>query len=604
MVRTKRGWRVKVTSSLLLCLGLCLLCITATSALEDAFEVQETTIAELHEALFTGSTTCRAIVSSFLARIEEFNPRINAIISLNPHALDVADQLDERVATSFPQNVNVTALGALFCVPVLLKDNFDAVGMSTTAGGRALAGNTPAEDAPTVKALIDAGAVILGKTNLHEMALEGLTVSSLGGQTLNPYDLTRTPGGSSGGSGAAVAANFAVLATGTDTMNSLRNPASANSLFSFRPTRGLISRAGVVPVSFTQDTVGAMARNPQDLAVALTVMASVGVDPRDNVTMLAPPEARHRDYTADLQAGGSLKGLRLGVLNGFFNHTPSAEATPVNEVMAGVMAKLTAAGVEIVNITDPLYDSLAIAKLDVQAFEFREMLDAYLSSTASSTTPSNTPPSNTSTTHTTSNTHSRTRPPTTFHDLYFSSTHDFLVIPSQHHLIHRASNLSTSDPTYLSTLQRIQDLTRALDATFTSRSPNNTHFPLDALIYPQQKTLVVPVNSPSQSNRNGILAALTGYPVVCIPAGFSPPPYSVDAPVGVPIGMEILGRPWSEGRLLEIARLVGEVVMPVRVVPPFVNGSVEGRGYDGVPVVVPGGIMGGGWEGVYPMGML
>lgn len=161
--------------------------------------------------------------------------------------------------------------------------------MNTTGGSRALVNNKPLADAPTVKALKDAGAIILGKTNLHEMALEGISVSSLGGQTINPYDLTRTPGGSSGGSGAAIGSSFAILATGTDTVNSLRSPASANSLFSFRPTRGLISRAGVIAISYTQDTLGAMARTLKDLTVALTVMSSVGYDAADNDTAAIPP---------------------------------------------------------------------------------------------------------------------------------------------------------------------------------------------------------------------------------------------------------------------------------------------------------------------------
>jgi Asp-tRNA(Asn)/Glu-tRNA(Gln) amidotransferase A subunit family amidase len=524
----------------------------------EAFDIREATIDSVHDALFSRSTTCREIVSAFIARIEEFNPSINAVISLSPTALVVADHLDERIAAG-----NVT--GALLCVPVLLKDNYDIVGMTTTGGCRGLAGNKPSADAPTVRALIDAGAVILGKTNLHEMAFEGLTVSSFGGQTVNPYDLTRTPGGSSGGSGAAVAANLAILATGTDTVNSLRSPASANSLFSFRPTRGLISRAGVVPVSWTQDSVGAMARNPRDLAVALTVMASVGLDPRDNVTALAPPEARHKDYSLSLD-GGSLKGLRFGLLDGFFNHTASAETTPVNDIMASMVFKLTAAGAEVVNITDPIYDTLAIAKLDVQVFEFRELLDSYLATATAAGAPR----------------------PTSFSDLY--SNDKFLVIPAQHQFLRKASTSSTNDAAYLETLNRIQDLTRALEATFAA---NN----LDALIYPEQKNLVVKIGSPSQSGRNGILAALTGHPVVCVPAGFSPP--SSEAPVGVPVGMEILGRPWSEDLLLNIAGHVNELV-PVRRMPPFANGTAERRWYKNMPSVTPDV---DGTHAAYPLGV-
>jgi Asp-tRNA(Asn)/Glu-tRNA(Gln) amidotransferase A subunit family amidase len=530
------------------------------------FDVREATIESVHSALFTRSTTCREIVSSFIARIEEYNPTINAIISLNPSALSIADHLDDRIAAG-----NTT--GDLFCIPVLLKDSYDAVGMNATAGCQGLAHNKPSADAPAVKALVDAGAVILGKTNLHELALEGLTASSLGGQTVNPYDLSRTPGGSSGGSGAAVAANLAILATGTDTVNSLRSPASANSLFSFRPTRGLISRAGVVPVSFTQDTVGAMARSPRVLAVALTVMARAASDPRDNATDLAPPKVRGKDYTTSLYGGG-LKGLRLGLLNGFFNHTPSDETTPVNDIMASMVSRLTAAGAEVINVTESIYDTLAIAKLDVQVFEFREILDSYLAAAAAAAAAATATGNHTPATHTPAGPGPRSHNAASFSELLLSG---ILVIQSQHQFIKKASHASTTDAAYLETLLHIQDLTRALESTFTT---NN----LDFLLYPEQKNLVVKLGSPSQSGRNGILAALTGHPVVCMPAGFSPP--SADAPLGVPVGMEILGRPWSEDRLLNIARHVSELV-PVRRMPPFADGVVQPKCYGSVPSVTP-----------------
>ncbi|KAL2269447.1 hypothetical protein VTJ83DRAFT_1631 [Remersonia thermophila] len=545
----------------------------AASALgfDFAFDVREATIESLHDALFTRSVTCRAIVSSFLARIEDINPLINAVTSLNPDALSAADALDDRIAAG-------NATGPLFCVPFLVKDNFDVAGLSTTGGSRALAHHVPASHAPTVQALIDAGAVLLGKTNLHELALEGLTVSSLGGQTLNPYDVTRTPGGSSGGSGAAVAANLAVFATGTDTMNSLRSPASANALVSFRPTRGLISRAGVMPVSFTQDAVGAMARTTQDVAVVLAVMAAgAGLDPRDNATSACPPDARKRDYRPPPRGGG-LEGLRWGVLRGFFNATASPETTPVNEVMARVESKLVAAGVELVDITDPAYDPLAIAKLDVQRFELREMLDAYLAAA----TPAATPPQPR---------RSPRRPrPTSFRSLYESGR--FLVIPAQYELVRRASRSSTADPAYREALSGIQNLTRALESTFARHR-------LDALVYPEQRNLVVRLGAPSQAGRNGILAALTGHPVVCVPAGYSPP--SADAPAGVPIGMEILGRPWSEDRLLAMAQRVARDVAPARRMPPFANRAVEPRGYAAVPDLKPDA---GNVPAAYPLGVL
>ncbi|KAL1876257.1 hypothetical protein Daus18300_002885 [Diaporthe australafricana] len=532
---------LRVLLFLLLCL-----CPAGSAALSDGLDVREATIDGIHNSLFTGLTTCREVVSAYLARIEALNPTINALTALNPEALSMADSIDLQISQG-----NTT--GPLLCIPILVKDNYDAVPMATTGSCLALADNRPNEDAPTVKALKEAGAIVLGKTNLHELALEGLSVSSLGGQTLNPYDQTRTPGGSSGGSGAAVAANLAVFATGTDTVNSLRSPAASNSLFSFRPTRGLISRAGVVPISYTQDAVGAMARTVRDLAVAMTVMAGAGLDSRDNATASIPPEVVGRDYVAALREGPRLKGLRLGLIQGFSNFTSSDETTPVNEAMALMVAKLQTAGVDVVNINEAIYNATAISSaLDVQAYEYRELLNEYLAGPALTGDK-----------------------PATFEDLYDSGK--FLVIPSQYSFINKSRVSSTSTISYFTAQRGIQNLTNALQRTFSTNK-------LDALIYPEQKNLVVKLGSPSQSGRNGILAALTGSPVVVVPAGFSAP--SEDAPIGVPIGMEILGLPWSEGRLLSIAQQIGELA-PVRRMPSFANGTVEVSEYESVPTVTP-----------------
>ncbi|KAI1847650.1 hypothetical protein JX266_006502 [Neoarthrinium moseri] len=525
----------------------------------DSFDVREATIDGVHNALFTGLTTCRTVVSSFITRIETFNPTINAVISLNPEALEIADGLDQALAAG-----NVT--GKLFCIPILLKDNYDAVGMNTTGANLDLAGNRPTRDAPTVKAFKDEGAIILGKVNLHELALEGLSVSSLGGQTINPYDHSRTPGGSSGGTGAAIATSFAVFGTGTDTVNSLRSPASANSLVSVRPTRGLITRAGVIPISYTQDAVGPIARNVKDLAVALTVMGSIGFDSADNVTALAPPDVIGRDYSSGLY-GGSLRGLRLGVLDGFYNHTGSAETTPVNEAMVEMVDFLTAQGADIVNVTEPIYNATAIlAKLDVQTSEYRQQLDSYLDGAGPDGTR-----------------------PASFNELYTSGK--FLVIPSQYNYVNTAFTSSTSNASYATAQLGIQNLTTALRATFSDNQ-------LDAVIYPEQKNLVVKVGSPSQSGRNGILAALTGTPVVTVPVGFSPP--TDEAPVGVPIGMEILGLPFTESKLLNIAAHITQQY-PVRKMPPFANHSVEVNEYSGVPVITANT---GNIPAQYPIGVL
>ncbi|KAH8627063.1 hypothetical protein IG631_19081 [Alternaria alternata] len=528
------------------------LCSHAAAGQNMPFDAREATIDSVHHALYSGLSTCREVVSSFLANIDANNNRTNAIITLNPNALAIADDMDEQLSAG-------NATGPLFCVPILLKDNYDTADMPTTGGNLALAHSQPLEDAPSVTAFKNAGAIILGKANLHELALEGISVSSLGGQTINPYDSTRTPGGSSGGTGAAVASSFCVFGTGTDTVNSLRSPASANSLCSIRPTRGLITRTGIIPISTTHDVIGPIARTVRDVATALTVMATTGYDAADNDTALVPGPIRNTDYTSSLHST-ELKGLRIGVLDGFFNRTDSPEVTPVNNAMDAVMSRLEAAGVTLVPITESIYNATAIqSAYDVQRFEYRELMDAYLARSSLGG-----------------------QHPATLADLYSrrmanGTQGEFLVLPSQYEYVNTALASSTGNATYNDRQAGIRNLTLALLNTFTSNG-------LDAIIYPEQKNLVVKIGSPSQSGRNGILAALTGTPVVTVPAGFSDP--SDEAPVGVPIGMEILGQPWEEAKLLGIGYQV-EQLLKARKSPVWAREVVEGKRYEEVPVIEP-----------------
>jgi Asp-tRNA(Asn)/Glu-tRNA(Gln) amidotransferase A subunit family amidase len=528
------------------------LCNRTVAAHTMPFDSREATIDSVHHALHSGLSTCREVVSSFITRIEAYNNRTNAIITLNPNALSTADSLDEQLSAG-----NVT--GSLFCIPILLKDNYDTANMPTTGGNLALAESQPTQDAPSVAAFRKAGAIILGKSNLHEMALEGISVSSLGGQTINPYDPTRTPGGSSGGTGAAVASSFCVFGTGTDTVNSLRSPASANSLCSIRPTQGLITRTGIIPISTTHDVIGPIARTIKDVAVALTVMASIGYDAADNATALVPSVSRNVDYTASLSST-SLKGLRVGVLNGFFNRVNSSEVTPVNNAMDALMSRLATEGVVLVPINDPIYNATTIQSLyDVQRYEYRELMDAYLQRPSLS------------------GSHPRTLTELYSHRATNGSKGEFLVLPSQYEYVNTALMSSTSNATYLARQNGIKNLTVALLNTFASHS-------LDAIIYPEQKNLVVKLGSASQSGRNGILAALTGTPVVTVPAGFSKP--SQDAPIGVPIGMEILGRPFDDEKLLGIGYQI-ERLTKVRKAPSWAREMPEVKEYKDVPVVKP-----------------
>lgn len=516
------------------------------SANVSAFDPREATIASTHHDLFTGLTTCREVVESFLSRIEALNNHTNAIQALNPHALDDADDCDKLLKS------NNGTYGPLFGIPVLLKDNFDTSFMPTTGSNADMAHSQPTVDAPSVATLKKAGAIILGKTVLHELALEGISVSSLGGQVVNPYDSSRTPGGSSGGTSAAIAASFAVWGTGTDTVNSLRSPASANSLWSLRPTRGLISRAGVIPISYIQDTIGPIARCVEDVATVLTVMASEGYDVKDNATALIPAGTKDIDYGASLTQG-SLKGLRFGVLEGFYNRTASSETTPVNDAMDKHIAKLRSAGATIVSINETIYDANAIiSALDVQRFEYREALTEYLQQPSLSG-----------------------MHPNSTEELYAGD--NFLVLPSGYEYVTTSLKSSTANETYAIRQQGIKNLTLALQKTYASND-------LDAIIYPEQKNLVVKLGSPSQSGRNGILAALTGSPVVTVPIGFSEG--TGTAPDGVPIGMEILGRHWTEEKLLQIAYQMQQMSR-VRKTPSWAKREVTVRDYKSVPSVKP-----------------
>ena len=298
--------------------------------------------------------------------------------------------------------------------------------------------------------------------------------------------------------------------------------------------------------------MGPIARNVDDLAIALTVMAGVGYDQNDNVTASIPSSLTGQDYSAALY-GGSLRGMRFGLIEGFFNRTASNETTPVSDVLGDIVSAITATGATVIPITESIYNSSAISTaFDVQKLEYRQEMDTYLA-----------------------------RPslqgihPSTLNQLY--STGKFLVIPTQYSYVSTALISSTSNVTYAPIKLGIQNLTIALHSTFEANA-------LDALIYPEQANLVVKIGSASQSGRNGILGALTGSPVVTIPAGFSPK--SADAPIGVPIGMEILGMPWTEGKLLNIARMVAEV-QRVRRMPKSTEAVVETQSLQEVPKIVP-----------------
>src|SRR5207244_6345665 len=277
------------------------LIMTGMLAAQQNFVPEEATISAAHTAFAAGKITCVQLVRAYLNRIEAYDhrgPALNAIITINPKALEQAAEMDRLEPA-----IKLT-LRPLHCIPIVLKDNYDTADMPTTGGSLTLAESVPPRDAFVVKKLREAGALILAKTNLMELARGGTTVSSLGGQTRNPYDLSRTPGGSSGGTGAAIAASFAISGTRSDTGQLVRCSASAQSLGGLRPTRALISRSGIIPISTTQDEAGPITRTVEDAARMLDVMA--GYDPDDPITAFGAPKIP-RTFTAFLDREG-LKG--------------------------------------------------------------------------------------------------------------------------------------------------------------------------------------------------------------------------------------------------------------------------------------------------------
>ena len=329
--------------------------------------VYEATISDLQSAMAQGRLTSVDLVDAYLARIDAYDhrgPSLNAIVRLNPRARADAAALDaERKAGR--------VRGPLHGIPIILKDNYGTRDFPTSAGSIALAGMQTPDDAFQVQKLREAGAVILGKSNMHELASGITTISSIGGQTCNPYDPDRAPGGSSGGSGAAVAASFAAIAWGSDTCGSIRIPSAVQNLFGLRPTKGLSSIHGIVPLSHTQDVGGPLARTVRDLAIGLD--ATVGPDPADTATRILDGHALPR--FVDALDSTALRGTRLGVLTAHFGtETDDAEGT---RVVRASLEKLRARGAEVVDVAIPELDSL-INRASVIDYEFKYDLIDYL----------------------------------------------------------------------------------------------------------------------------------------------------------------------------------------------------------------------------------
>jgi len=488
------------------------------------FVLQEATVDSIHAAFKAGTLSCTGLVRDYLARIDAYDkqgPTLRAVLTVNPQALETAASLDRLYKEKKGK------VGPLHCIPVVLKDNFNTADMPTSGGNLSMKTSQPAADAFTVDRMRKAGALILAKTNLQEFARGGVSVSSLGGQVLNPYDLGRNPGGSSGGTGASIASNFAVLGTGSDTGQSIRSPASANSLVGVRPTRGLVSRDGVMPNSFTQDEIGPITRTVKDAAALLDVM--VGFDPKDPITAFGVGRAP-ASYVAALDAG-ALKGARIGVMNNLYGK--DERHAEVNRAMEQVIRKMEAGGATVVRFDLPAYDALLPA-LATDRYEARAAMDKYFGELGAGA------------------------PVTSFRQLVDARTASPDIQKTMEAEIAIDDGMSSA---------AYKDRTLNRDKLRLAIAARMAELKIDAILYPLQRVLVSAANQPDQPERNGTLSNATGYPAVTFQAGFSTP--SASAPLGVPVGAELLGRDYSEPRLLSIAYAL-EKIAPVRKPPASV----------------------------------
>ena len=389
----------------------------------------------------------------------------------------------------------------------MLKDNFNTTDMPTTAGSIALEGWVPDKDAFVTKKLREAGALILAKTNLHEFAIWGETISSVMGQSVNPYDPTRTPGGSSGGTGASIACNIGIIGLGTDTINSVRSPSSANSLVGIRPTIGLVSRAGIVPYSLTQDTAGPICRTVEDAVRCLDVIK--GYDPDDAETAWS---VGHEECYMDHLNMDGMKGRRIGVLESLFGKEEINEST--NKVVRNALKVFEENGATLVPVTDNIDQPWLTSEVSVHLDDFQHDLDGYLA--------------------------------TLPEDWQIHSMAEILekglFHPFSESNMRDAMTREVGSPRYLEKMyNKIGVRTHVLKIM--------ADLNLDAMVYPHQQQLVCKIGA-NQQQRNGVLCSSTGFPSIAVPAGFAP---DENAPIGVPVGMEIIGRPWSEAKLIEIA---------------------------------------------------
>lgn len=480
------------------------------------FSVEEATVATLQAAMQSGRVTAEALASIYIQRIQAIDrsgPALRSVQELNPEALAIAKALDDERRTKGPR-------GPLHGVPIVLKDNIaTADRMETTAGALALVGARPRQDSVIAQRLREAGAVILGKASLSEWANFKSVPSSSGwsarnGQARNPYALDRTPCGSSSGSAIAVAASLVAVSVGTETDGSIVCPAGANGVVGIKPTVGLTSRAGVIPISATHDTIGPFGRTVEDAATLLGAMT--GVDPRDAATQASAGQA-HTDYTRFLDRDG-LRGARIGVpRHGYFGYSAKADA-----IADAAIAIVTSLGAEVVDpVTIPHFDRDALTPPErlVFCYELKAGVNAYLADVAPGAQVK------------------------TLEDIIaFNRRHAAENLPffGQQWLERAQATGALTDPAYVEALATCRRLGRdGFDAAFDEHR-------LDAMVAPTTTPAwpIDLVNGDPLRGSSAKSAALAGYPLVSVPAGHV---------MGLPVGITFMGRAWSEPRLISFA---------------------------------------------------
>ena len=504
-----------------LAVSLLLLALALPTPATSQIEVHEASITELQAALAAGTVTSVELVDAYLARIAAYGqqgPALNAMIMVNPRAREEAASRDRERALG---NVR----GPLHGIPIILKDNYDTFDMPTTGASVALAASTPPDDAFQVRKLREAGAVILGKSNLHELAMGITSISGLGGQTRNPYDPTRNPGGSSGGTGAAVAASFAAIGWGSDTCGSIRIPSAHNNLFGLRPTKGLSSIDGIIPLSHTQDVGGPLARSVTDLAIGLD--ATVGPDPADPATGILDGLELPR-FVASLDPS-ALRGARLGVLTSSFGD--AAEDRESGGIVRAALERMGELGATVIDVTIDGLDTLATGS-SVIGFEFKFDFMDYLAATPQADV--------------------RSLDDVLERGLYHAA------LESSFRRRNRVESRDSDE--YRAALAKQASVREALRQAIEDED-------LDALVYPTIRRKAARIGD-RQRGSNCQLSASSGFPALSLPAGFTSD--------GVPVGLEMMGLPLTDARLLSLAYAYEQAASPRRA-PDFTPPLVDAR---------------------------